>query len=58
MPLFVTQVTVTDEQVREGWAGKSAEVAESIKATLHELIGDDGGAYVPAVQVWIYPENN
>jgi hypothetical protein len=44
-------VTLADDEVEIGWNGDIDEVAESVRAALHEVIGDDGGAYVPTVRV-------
>lgn len=49
--ILTATVTLPDEDASTGWGGDRSEVAASIRATLHELIGDDGGAYVPAVSV-------
>ena len=40
-------VTISADDLASGWAGNRDELGESIRATLHELIGDDGGAYEP-----------
>ena len=49
------RVTVTfhmpDADLEEGWPDRN-EFQETVKATLHELNGDDGGVYVPQ-NVWV-----
>jgi len=49
MARIMVQMTIKDEDFREGWQADKAELAGSIRATLHELNGDDGGVYVPAI---------
>jgi hypothetical protein len=51
---FTVTFDIPDDEVRQGWApdgeglGEAAQgVCLSVRATLHELIGDDGGAYAP-----------
>lgn len=41
-------MTMDSDDVTRGWADDAA-LEGTVKATLHELIGDDGGAYVPHV---------
>lgn len=48
---LVVEVTVEGDDLAAGWGGDLAELAESLRATLGELVGDDGGAYVPTVVV-------
>lgn len=40
-------LTVTDDDLAQGWAGDIHEFSESVRATLHEVIGDDGMPYMP-----------
>jgi len=53
----VTRVTITVDvhflmdDLTRGWNGDRAEMAASVVATLHEVIGDDGDAYPPNA-VW------
>jgi hypothetical protein len=42
-------MTIADEDLAEGWGDLAGEFEASVKATLHEIVGDDGGAYVPHV---------
>lgn len=42
-------VTVSDDDLLQGWNGDIDEFRESAKAALWEVQGDDGGAYQPEV---------
>jgi hypothetical protein len=42
-------MTLPAEEVQSGWNGDVDELEGSIRATLHELVGDDGQVYVPRV---------
>lgn len=44
-------VSVSAKVFAEGWASDAGEFAASVRATLSELQGDDGGAYRPTVEV-------
>lgn len=48
MARITVYMTLPDEDIVTGW-NSGAALEETVKATLHELIGDDGGAYVPYV---------
>jgi hypothetical protein len=48
----VVTVSIRDTELATGWDGDTTEYAASIRATLREVIGDDGGAYVPLVQTY------
>ena len=39
-------MTLSDETVRDGW-NSEADLLATVKATLHELNGDDGNVYQP-----------
>jgi len=43
-------VKLTREQVRAGWGKSRVSLERSIAAVLHEIPGDDGGAYVPRIE--------
>lgn len=45
----VATVAITHDDLNEGWDGDLGEFAASVRAALHELVGDDGGAYVPDI---------
>lgn len=49
MKRVTVYMLVSDEDLQAGWAGDEAEFEGSVKATLHEIVGDDGAAYVPKV---------
>ncbi len=42
-------LTLKPDDYSSGWGSDPAELAGSVRATVHEFIGDDGGAYVPHV---------
>lgn len=46
---FVITLDISDEDITEGWKGDPTEVAISLAVRLDEVIGDDGGAYVPEI---------
>lgn len=48
---LTVDVTVEGDDLADGWGDDLAELAASVRATLSELVGDDGGAYVPTVTV-------
>ena len=60
MKAIILVVSVSDDDLAEGWGegydptrDEAAAVAEftlSVRAALNEVIGDDGGAYVPTIQ--------
>jgi hypothetical protein len=47
----VVTVSIRDTELATGWDGDATEYAASIRATLHEVVGDDG-PYVPLVQTY------
>jgi hypothetical protein len=49
MARVTVYMTIADEDLAEGWGDLAGEFEASVKATLHEIVGDDGGAYVPHV---------
>ena len=48
----LVSVSIRDTELATGWGDDATEYAASIRATLHEVIGDDGGAYVPLVRTY------
>jgi hypothetical protein len=46
---ITVQVSVSDEELAQGWGGSRYEFEASLVARLDEVYGDDGGAYVPIV---------
>lgn len=48
MQIAVT-IDIADQDFAKGWNSDETELCESVKATLHELVGDDGAVYVPTV---------
>jgi hypothetical protein len=48
----LVSVSIRDTELAAGWYGDATEYAASIRATLHEVIGDNGGAYVPLVRTY------
>lgn len=42
-------MTMPEADIESGWGGDVGELEESVRATLHELVGDDGDVYVPHV---------
>lgn len=54
MAEITIRMRLRDDEVARGWGNDTSELAASIRATLHELNGDDGDVYVPtAVSVEI-----
>lgn len=45
---ITVHMDMDDRDVAAGWAN-DAELAATVRATLHELNGDDGDVYVPRV---------
>jgi hypothetical protein len=52
MARLTVAVEVTAEEFAQGWNSDMDEFAASARATLHELIGDDGGAYQPTITIF------
>lgn len=50
MATITLTVTISDDDLAQGWAGDVDEFRESAKAALWEVQGDDGGAYQPTVE--------
>ena len=46
--LVTVMFAIEDKDFAEGWDGKVEELKGSIEARLDEIVGDDGGAYVPS----------
>lgn len=50
MPKTITvRMTITDEEFAEGWNDDAGELEDTVRATLHELIGDNGAPYAPHI---------
>lgn len=49
MARITLNLTISDEDIQQGWNGDLNEVRKSLEARLSEVYGDDGGAYVPSV---------
>jgi hypothetical protein len=47
---LVLAVSITPAELSEGWGGSADEFYASVRATLREVIGDNGADYHPTVE--------
>lgn len=47
MARVTVYMTISDADLQAGWQDDASEFEASVKATLQEVIGNDGNPYVP-----------